>query len=221
MDFAAIDARVRAAGLVPRGGFHPAPDDGVPGAPATLVLAGDLGGAFWPRFRAEARDEPDPLDAWTRRVLGAAAADLGARALYPFDGPPYHPFQRWAMRAEGLKPSPVGPLMHPAAGLWHHYRGALAFSVHIDLPPLPVPAHACDACGEKPCLSACPVGAFAEGRPFDLAACLGHLRADAASPCRTGGCLARRACPVAPSHAYGADQRAFIAAGFFRAFAAE
>lgn len=220
MDFRTIDARLRAAGLVSRGGFHPRPEDGLPGRPGTLVLAGDLGGAFWPRFRAEALDEPDPLDGWTRRVLDAAAADLGSRVLYPFDGPPHWPFQQWAMRAEGLKPSPVGPLMHPLAGLWHSYRGALLFADRIDLPPAPPIDHACATCADKPCLAACPVGAFAQGRPFDLVACLGHLRADDRSPCRTDGCLARRACPVAPEHAYGADQRAFIAAAFFRAFGA-
>ena len=29
------------------------------------------------------------------------------------------------MRAEGLKPSPLGVLVHPDFGLWHGYRGAI------------------------------------------------------------------------------------------------
>ena len=37
------------------------------------------------------------------------------------------------MRAEGLKPSPIGILMHPQFGLWHAYRGALLFDVEIEL----------------------------------------------------------------------------------------
>ncbi len=31
------------------------------------------------------------------------------------------------MAAEGLKPSPLGLLMHPEYGLWHGYRGAILF----------------------------------------------------------------------------------------------
>lgn len=218
MDFATIDARVRATGLTCRGGFHPDTGDALPVRAATLVLVGDQGGRFWARFRAEALDEPDPLDAWTRRVLAAAAADLGARAVYPFDGPPYFPFQQWAMRAEDLRQSPVGPLLHPVAGLWHHYRGALLFEGCIDLPTATPGPHACDGCLDKPCLSACPVTAIVPGQAFDLAACLSHQKSAAGEACREGGCLARRACPVGVDHVYGADQRAFHAAAFLVRF---
>ena len=65
-----------------------------------------------------------------RRSIGAVAATFGARAVSPSDRP-YLPFQQWAMRAEGLKPSPLGILMHPRYGLWHAYRGALLFDAEI------------------------------------------------------------------------------------------
>ena len=65
----------------------------------------------------EARDgRADPLDRWSRRVVDALAAALGARALYPFDGPPHWPFQRWARRAEAVHVSPLGLLIHPDYG---------------------------------------------------------------------------------------------------------
>ena len=121
-------------GLIVRGGFHPDTSDGVPGNPGTLVLIGNAGPAMWEVFAKEHRGGPDPLDAWTRTVLGGVAAKLGATALFPFDGPPYLPFQRWAMRAEAVFPSPIGPLIHPEYGLWHAYRGALAFAEALDLP---------------------------------------------------------------------------------------
>ena len=66
-----------------------------------------------------------------RRVAAAIdplARSVGAMALYPFDGPPYRPFQRWAMRAEPVAPSPLGLFIHPEYGLWHAYRAALVFA---------------------------------------------------------------------------------------------
>ena len=56
----------------------------------------------------------------------ASRPTVGAAPIYPFGGPPYWPFQRWAQRAEAVFPSPLGILIHPEYGLWHAYRAALA-----------------------------------------------------------------------------------------------
>ena len=217
MTYDAIARSIAAAGLAARGGFHPEAKDGLPGAARTLVMVGDLGGALWPRFSSERRDEADPLDAWTRRVLADLAADIGASVLYPFDGPPHWPFQKWAMRAEGLRPSPVGPLMHSDYGLWHSYRGALLFAAEIALPNATATAHPCDVCIDRPCLAACPVDAFA-GTAFALDACIGHQQSPEGHACRDAGCLARRACPVGAGHAYAPDHMAFLQAAFLETF---
>src|SRR5690606_15304625 len=126
MDYDHLQERVQARGLTVRGGFHPDASDGVPplpdGRPAkTLVMLGGVGTSFWQAFQAspEAAQQNDPLDAWTRRVTDELASDLGAVALYPFGGPPYLPFQRWAKRAEPAFQSPLGLLIHPDYGLWH------------------------------------------------------------------------------------------------------
>jgi len=94
----ALAAAVGRHGFLLRGGFHPLPADGVPGDPGTLVMIGNAGPAMWKAFRAACPEPftPNPLDAWTREVLGGIARDLGATPLFPFDGPPYLPFQRWA-----------------------------------------------------------------------------------------------------------------------------
>ncbi len=213
---AAIEAALESAGLVLRGAFHPGPDDHVPPlgdgrSCATLALAGNAGPGMWAAFaRApEFGDRAaDPLDRWTRRVLGEVARALGAAALFPFGGPPYLPFQRWAMRAEGLAPSPIGPLIHPEYGLWHAYRGALAFAETIALPPRPALASPCESCAEKPCLSTCPVGAFS-AQGYDVAACAAHLETARGADCMERGCRARRACPVGRAHVYGPDQARF------------
>jgi hypothetical protein len=154
----------------------------------------------------------NPLDRWSREVIEAAAAEFGARAAFPSDRP-YLPFQRWAAEAEGLKASPLGILIHPEYGLWHAYRGALLFDRALDLPP-PVPRpHPCDDCRAKPCLSACPVGAF-DGESYDVATCRSHVNSGRGSACLSGGCLARHACPVGRAYAYGEPQQRFHMTAF-------
>jgi len=144
------------------------------------------------------------------------AAALGARALHPFGGPPYLPFVAWAKRAEPVRESPLGILIHPDYGLWHAYRGALAFKERLDLPPPDRRPHPCDSCVDKPCLSACPVAAFSPGG-YEVDACAGHIAAAAGRDCLDLGCRARRACPIGRKWWYEADQAAFHMAAFLRA----
>ena len=220
MDLLEIERLAVAHGLHLRGGFHPMDGDGVPvlldgRMPATLLLIGNVGGSLWPAFSqsVEAGDgAPDPLNRWTERVIGAIARAAGAEPLYPFGGAPYLPFQRWAMRAEPVAPSPLGILIHPDYGLWHAYRGALAFAERLVLPPRVERPRPCDSCAGRPCLSACPVGAFT-GQGYDVPACLTHI----ASPgrvCMAAGCLARRACPVGTTYGYGEAQARFHMSAF-------
>ncbi|HXA70654.1 MAG TPA: ferredoxin [Stellaceae bacterium] len=199
-----------------RGAFHPEASDGVPllpgGTPAgTLVLAGFVGRAQWPVFAAspEASDgRPNPLDRWSRRVIDGIAAAIGAHAIYPFEGPPWLPFQRWAMKAEPVHRSALGMLIHRDWGLWHSYRGALAFAERVALPERVESPSPCDSCAAKPCLTACPVGAFTLER-YDVEACAGHLRSSAGTDCLELGCRAREACPVGAAHRFGRDQAGF------------
>jgi hypothetical protein len=224
MDLASIERLVAAHSLHLRGGFHPTADDGVPPlsdrrTAATLVLVGNIGSSFWPAFShsAEAGDgAPDPLNRWTQRVIGDIAREVGATPLFPFGGPPYLPFQRWATRAEAVASSPLGILIHPDYGLWHAYRGALGFAERLALPPRVERPRPCDSCVDRPCLSACPVGAFAE-QGYDVSACIGHIGGPAGGPCMGGGCLARRACPVGSAYGYSAAQARFHMAAFLSA----
>jgi hypothetical protein len=203
-------------GLIARGGFHPGPEDGVPAladrtAARTVVLVGNAGPAMWQRFCAapELTDgAPDALDRWTTRVLTAVAAECRALPLFPFGGPPYLPIQRWAMRAEPVHPSPIGLLIHREYGLWHAYRGALAFAERLGLPPRPELPSPCDSCADRPCLGTCPVGAFSVAG-YDVPACARHLDTSAGVDCMTLGCRARRACPVGQGYSYAPAQAEF------------
>ncbi len=221
IDLAAIEDAIRAAGLTPRGAFHPAEGDGVPAladgrAAATLVLAGNAGPDMWRAFAASeiARDgEAHGLDRWSRSMLDRVADGLGAEALYPFGGPPYNPFQRWAMRAEPVHPSPIGPLIHPDYGLWHAYRGALAFAERLDLPPRDDRPSPCERCPDRPCLATCPVGAFTEGH-YAVKDCAAYLVSEAGADCMANSCAARRACPIGRDYAYGPEQSRFHMTAF-------
>ena len=221
---AAVERATAIAGLHLRGGFYPTAGDGVPAladgrTPATVVLIGNIGRSLWPEFSgsAEAADgAPDPLNRWTLRVIGGIAREVGAVPLFPFGGPPYLPFQRWAMKAEAVAPSPLGILIHPDYGLWHAYRGALAFAERLALPSRVERPRPCDSCPDRPCLSACPVGAFTE-HGYDVPACIGHIGSAAGDPCMSGGCLARRACPVGPAYGYAAAQARFHMTAFLAA----
>ncbi len=222
-DFEGVAAALTAAGLTPRGGFHPRDTDGVPALPggqatATLVLAGNVGAARWEVFsnQRQAADEPNALDGWSRRVLTPLAEALGGHALFPFGGPPHLPFQRWAQRAEPVHPSPIGPLIHPDHGLWHAYRGALAFPDRLELPPLDERPSPCETCADKPCLATCPVGALTIGG-YDVPACAAHIAGPAGADCMTQSCRARRACPVGRDQVYGAEQSRFHMEAFLRA----
>lgn len=192
------------------GGFHPGPEYGVPVRCETLLLVGPAEPAFWPAFQhsPEYRDgAPDPLDRWSKRVLGDWADTLGATAVFPSDGPPYAPFIAWAKATGRVHNSPAGILVHDLAGLMVSFRGALALRQHIDLPP--APPSPCDSCLHRPCLSACPVGALAEGQQYDVPRCKDWLDRDRTRDCMTRGCAVRRACPVSQRYGRAEAQSAF------------
>lgn len=218
-----LSSAFAAHGLILRGGFNfgtgESPPAELSGAPAkAVVLVGQAGAAPWPHFQRWRRRQPadieNPLDTWCREVIGTIAQDFGARAVSPSDKP-YLPFQQWAMRAEGLKPSPLGILMHSQYGLWHAYRGALLFDDEIPVQAPTKENHLCDACVSKPCLKACPVEAHSvQGFAYD--ACLAHVRGPAGGACRTGGCLDRNACPYGVAYRYPAEVQAFHMKAFAR-----
>lgn len=186
--------------------------------PKSVLLVGQAGAAPWPHFsrwrQMQPADVKNPLDTWSREIIGAVAETFGARAASPSDKP-YLPFQQWAMRAEGLKPSPLGILMHPDYGLWHAYRGALLFDVEIPIQEPREAIHLCDLCDGKPCLKSCPVDAYSDAG-FAYQACLDHVRGTDGQPCRTGGCLDRNACPYGSDYRYPANVQAFHMAAYAR-----
>ena len=241
-----LQAALSAHGLSLRGGFTPVAADGLAPLPdgqpvAHVWMVGVIGSTFWPHFKASPFFNdglPDPLDRWSRAIGEELATHFGGRALFPFDGPPYHPFQRWADRSEATQPSRMMLRIHPEHGLWHAYRFALALptaaealgdpsksgSSHLRTESgalasgVAVPSTAldlCTHCSGQPCLQACPVGAYT-GETFLLETCASHLHSGQGANCMQAGCLARRACPVAPDLRYSQEHAAFHMQAFAR-----
>ena len=204
-----IAARAAGERLEVFGAFHPEDADGAPPGTRTLLLFGPAEPGFWSHFTAspEASDgRDDPMDRWSRRVIGRMACDLGGKALFPFGGPPWRPFIAWALRTGRAWRSPVGFLVHDRAGLMVSYRGALALRHRVDL-PAPPSAAPCDTC-EAPCRAACPVGAPTRDG-YDTASCHAYLDTGPGRTCMDQGCAVRRACPVSQGYGRLPEQSAF------------
>lgn len=175
----------------------------------TVLLLGPKEPGFWAHFTAQpeyADGAPDPLDRWSKRAIGALASAWGGVAVFPSDGPPYTPFQDWALRSGRAFVSPVGMLVHDCAGLMVSFRGAVRLPGHL---PLPAPAaNPCLTCEGQPCRTACPVGALSHAG-YDVPACRAFLATEPGQDCMSRGCAARRACPISQDYGRVAEQSAF------------
>ena len=123
MNIDRIEDAARAAGLIVVGALHP--EDG-----GTIVLLGPDEPAFWATFKASAEmsdGQEDPLDRWSKRVIGGLASQFGAEAVFPSDGPPYPPFLSWALESGRCWTSPVNLLVHdkniPALSCTNKFTG--------------------------------------------------------------------------------------------------
>lgn len=204
------------SGMIIRGGFHPRDKDKAPPDTQTIIMIGNVGPEMWRAFSKEPHIGSNALDAWTRKNLTPIADDVEALVVFPFDGPPYYPFQHWAMQADDVHPSPIGPLIHPGFGLWHAYRAAFLFAKNLGLTTKIQTASPCDTCTEQPCINTCPVDAFTPGN-YDVAECRAFTVTPDGDDCLRTGCRARRACPIGQDHIYEASQAEFHMQSFLEA----
>ena len=209
-NLAAIDEAARKHGLFVSGAFHLRPEDGVLNGAGTLILLSPAEPGFWAHVTAQTewRDgAANPLDRWSERVVGRLAAVHGGEALFPFGGPPYHPFIAWAQRSGRAWASPVTLLVHEIMGLFGSYRGAIVLADRLELPATPAKSP-CETCAPKPCQAACPPGALtAQG--YNLPACHSFLDTAPGDDCLSGGCRVRRACPISETYGRLAQQSAY------------
>lgn len=216
IDYEDIEPHLKPLGMRLRGGFYDLDAD------HTLVLIGNVGSDIWGPFSRDQDKwvEPNPLDHWTEVNLSKIADRLKGDMIFPFIGPDYAPFQTWALRADCVYASPIGPLIHPEYGLWHAYRAALVFKSKIkNLPQSSKHASPCETCVDKPCVQSCPAHVFDAG-DYDVPGCVTHLQGNVDNLCLSRGCLARRACPIGVKYQYNGEHSAFHMERFLSAFGA-
>ncbi len=177
------------------------------------MLIGNGGSALWEAFRRspESGAGPDPLDAYTRRVVTEAVGALGhelpttrhrVRMAFEQEGGVHADFVDLARQAGLGARSRLGLLLHPRYGPWFALRAAILSEAVIEAktPVAPPGFDPCAGC-PAPCADACPGSALASGR-FDVVRCQRHRAVD---PACAGSCAARRACVVGREFAYPAE----------------
>ena len=147
----------------------------------------------------------NPIDDYVVQTVAQIFADHFAdqkyRIVYPGDGPVG--LQQLGKLAGWHHPSPFMVGIDDEWGSWFAYRAVVLANTDF-LPFLPVDrSHPCSTCSERPCISACPAAALANGG-FALDKCIAYRKQDG-SACQFT-CLARSACPVGSEHRYSEAQ---------------
>ena len=114
--------------------------------------------------------------------------------IFPFEVPPYYPFQRWVLKSDTFSQSLLGVLIHKVYGPWLAFRGAFLSTEVIRFSQDSGDSELCKSCVDKPCLSVCSVNAISIDNGYDADACRSHLGDDKEVECHTG-CKARCVCP--------------------------
>ena len=185
-----LNGSAAALHLTALGGFH---EDG-----KTTILLGPREPGFWDFVT----DQPtftgaDPLDNWSRGAITTLAKLTCSQAVFPFGGPPHHPFIAWALRSGEVWTSPWVCSFTKRPDYW---CPIVERWCSMKLSSCPPPAQSpCDSCVDKPCLSACPVSALTPDA-YDVESCKDQMDVDA--DCRAA-CRVRMSCPI--SQAYGRD----------------
>lgn len=183
------------------GGFHPDDHDKVPEGTKTLIMLGPKEPGFWVYLTSQEefrKELTNPLDRWSKRVIDLIGNKTNGKPVYPFGGPPYHPFMTWALKTGRSWHSPVQFLVHDTAGLLVSFRGVLAYQDHIIL-PRPPSQSPCATCEEKPCIAACPVGVLTPDI-YDADGCRSYIGSTDGQECLSMGCQVRRICPVSQNY---------------------
>ena len=171
-----------------------------------LVLIGHGGKTLWSQLQKTGMDSVDPVDLYSLALTQQFIDDYldGAASLVVYPSGYLVPLGQLGELAGWSHPSPLGQGIHAEFGVWFAYRTAFLTKANLPVITNSLTDSPCISCVDKPCLSACPVGATGENGRFAINLCTQH-RLQSHSPC-ADRCLARMACPVAPGHRYTLPQ---------------
>ncbi len=179
-------------------------------APAggTVIVCGSGGRAHWDALTPEELAREHPIFHAGQAAVGAALAllDRTARLAGPEDIAPFD-LRALARRAGWGVVSPyLQLLIHPEYGPWVSIRSLVFTSLAL---PATGPVEGFDPCGPcpRPCLDACPAGAYSRDHDWDFELCAAHRLRERDVPQHCADqCHSRLACPIGSQHAYGPDE---------------
>ena len=174
-----------------------------------LLLLGHAGKALWAAVSQAGVSGPDPIDDYTRQTVADWFATTlpGHRYRIVYPGTQPVALQQLGQLAGWHHATPFMLGIDASWGTWWAYRAVVL--ADTDFAPFPAvdrsrpENHPCAPCAAKPCITACPAGAMADGS-FALAKCVDDRRQPASACAYT--CLARLACPVGSAHRYDSEQ---------------
>ena len=177
-----------------------------PTSQSKLVMLGQAGRSLWESMESEGFEAADRFDEYSIMCVddwvSQQEPDGNVQVVYPGDTP--IPLGRMGEYVGWGRTSPLGLSIHAEYGPWFAHRIVFLTDIGLAVTARQASEHPCDSCIDKPCVTACPVGAVSADELFDIPTCASH-RISRASEC-TARCLARNACPVGVQFRYGEAQ---------------
>lgn len=170
-----------------------------------LILLGHGGKNLWECIKAARIAGADPIDEFSVHSIEQCFAEHLPANRYRIIFPGEQPIglQQLGKLAGWHQAAPFMVGIDPEWGTWYAYRAVVLADTDFCPSPAVNRNSPCTSCQARPCITACPAQAMADGG-FSLARCADY-RTQPDSACAFT-CLARLACPVGSEHRYDADQ---------------